>query len=43
MIDMTRLPKSEDEILDYGSDYGSDNGGTTEDGKGENGETNEGE
>ena len=43
VIDMTRLPKSEDEILDYGSDYGSDNGGTTEDGKGENGETNEGE
>ena len=38
VVDMTRLAKSENEILDHGGE----NGGIVEAGEGENGETSEG-
>ena len=38
VVDMTRPPKSENEILDHGGE----NGGIVEAGEGENGETNDG-
>ena len=38
VVDMTRLPKSENEILDHGGE----NGGIVEAGEGENGEPSEG-